>query len=305
MVVRRGRSFAVLGILGIVLASGACGSEDESGIVFIGDFETSGRSQWEGAYQCENGTTPDTATTNRGIITIVSDVVAKGTKAARFDLPSDASRVQACEALRGRELGTGPGLPPNEVWYALSIRFPTTGYTTNAWGLRVVSFNYQGIWGAPLGLDAHSPGSGPGGARGDGTNHVDLAGQAGLCYPVGTADPGGPRCEWSGHWQIIPSNRFALGVWHDVLVHVKWTTNPSEGLFEGFHRQRGGTWSQTVPRVTGRATVQTNRHGSAPRPANTVVDKIGAYRHKNAQAISIWHDNFCVATTRAAAESCL
>jgi hypothetical protein len=128
---------------------------------------------------------------------------------------------------------------------------------------------------------------------------------------VGAPHPPGPGCGWSsgigsgiGPWRIIPPERFALGVWHDLLIHVVWTTDPSEGLIEGFHRQRGGQWAQTVATFTGKPTLQW-RSGEALRPTETTLDKIGAYRGSHPTAISVWYDNFCVATTRPAAQSCV
>jgi hypothetical protein len=279
-------------------------------LYFRGDWEMDGEilgmpapilGQYNGA-QCENTkVTMDTPTFNRGRLYVVSDIVGGGSKAARFDLPSDGLRSQACEALHGRKLGTGHGYPPFEEWYALSIRFPAN-YTTQGWGLTVASLNYQTIWGAPLGILAVGPA-----VTGE-PNHVRLQAQAGECVPV--TEPN-PHCEWSSGpggnarpMRIIPPERFATEVWHDLLVHVVWSTQAREGLIEGFHRQRGGEWANTVPAFTGKPTVQW-RPGTSVHPSNGTVDKIGAYRGPNSTELSIWHDNFCVAATRAAAESCL
>jgi hypothetical protein len=278
---------------------------------FQGDWEMDGEilgmpapilGQYDGA-QCENTnveSAKDNETWNRGTLSVVSDIVGGGSKAARFDLPSDGLRLQACEALHERTLGTGQGHPPLEQWYALSIRFPAN-YTTSGWGLTLAQFNYEKIWGAPLSIIGQGP------ADAGEPNQLRLVGQAGECVPV--TEPN-PHCEWSsglgapiGPWRIIPPERFATEVWHDLLIHVVWSTKASEGLIEAFHRQRGGTWAQTVPRFTGKPTVQW-RPGETVKPTYPTLDKIGAYRGANATALSIWHDNFCVASTRAAAESC-
>jgi polysaccharide lyase-like protein len=258
--------------------------------------------QYNGAH-CENtkvDSAKDNETTNRGRLYVVSDVVAKGQRAARFDLEGDGLRLQACEALHGRTLGTGQGYPPLEQWYALSIRLPAN-YTTQGWGLALAQFNYEKIWGAPLGILGQGPSD-----TGE-PNHLRLVGQAGECVPVTQPNP---HCEWSsglgstiGPWRIIPPERFATEVWHDLLVHVVWSTKASEGLIEGFHRQRGGAWANTVPAFTGKPTVQWEP-GQTVQTTYPTLDKIGAYQGANATALSIWHDNFCVATTRAAAESC-
>jgi hypothetical protein len=279
---------------------------------FRGDWEVDGEvlgmpapilGQYDGA-QCENTkveSAQDTETWNRGKLFVVSDVVAGGQKAARVDLEGDGHRTQACEALHGRTLGSGHGYPPHEEWYALSIRLPAN-YTSSGWGIQLASFNYQKIWGAPLGIIGYGP------SNAGEPHHLRLVGQAGECVPV--TEPN-PHCAWSsglgstiGPWRIIPPERFATGVWHDLLVHVVWSTRASEGLIEAFHRQRGGEWANTVPAFTGKPTVQWEP-GQTIAPTYSTVDKIGAYRGANATPLSVWHDNLCVATTRAAAESCL
>jgi hypothetical protein len=262
------------------------------------------RPQWDGA-QCANTGVPSTSESVRGTLFAVQDVVANGSYSARVDLPA-ASTLAACEALHPRPLGTGHGFPPNEEWYSSSIRLPSN-YTARGWGLSLVQFNFQNIWGSPLALHGHGPET----TAPSEPNQVRLVGQAGLCRPVGTPFPPGPGCEWSSAkggnvppMRIIPPARFALGVWHDILVHVVWTTDASKGLIEGFHRQRGGQWAQTVAPLTHKPTVQWTE-GRSLHPSEDTLDKIGAYRASHPTALSVWHDNFCVATTRSAAESCL
>jgi polysaccharide lyase-like protein len=279
-------------------------------LYFRGDWEMDGEilgmpapilGQYNGA-QCENTkVTMDTPTFNRGRLYVVSDVVAKGGHAMRVDLEGDGLRAQACEVLHGRQLGTGQGFPPFEEWYALSIRLPAN-YTTHGWGLTLVQFNYEKIWGAPLAIQGNGP------TETGEPNQLRLIGQAGECVPVTQPNP---HCEWSsglgskiGPWRIIPPARFATEVWHDLLVHVVWSTQASKGLIEGFHRQRGGEWAQTVPPFTGKPTVQWEPGQTVP-PAYSTVDKIGAYRGANSTPLSIWHDNFCRGSTRAIVEACL
>ena len=223
---------------------------------FRGDWETGRvrqfRLQWDGA-QCANWGNPSPAAGN---MFVVQDIVAKGQYAARFDLPAYEG-TNRCEAVIDRPLGTGHGHPPKEEWIALSIRFPSN-YATSGNGLSMAQFGAQFIWGSPLSLKAQGPNDNTGEA-----NHVRLVGQAGECRPVGTSSPPGPGCDWSsgvgsgiGPWRIIPPERFALGTWHDILIQVVWTTDPSKGLIEGFHRHHGGQWAQTVATFTGKPTIQ-------------------------------------------------
>jgi hypothetical protein len=265
-------------------------------VLFDGDFEPGNVSQWWGA-QCANTSSAPLPFT-RGTITVQSQIVAQGRYAARIDLPG-ASDTTACEAVRKRTLGTGHGSPAKHEWYALSVRFPKN-LTTSKWGMTFAQPNYQGIWGSPLHFFVY----GPHDASGE-PFHARLVAQGGRCR--GQPNPG---CQWSNGlgsgrapMRIIPSSRFALGVWHDLLVHVVWTTKGTEALYEGWHRPRGGTWLQTVNYAPRQPSVQWRLKEKA-RATDTTIDKFGAYRGANTQTLSIWYDNICVATRRAAAESC-
>jgi hypothetical protein len=287
-------------VLCALVVSGACGGEGSSDIRFDADYETGDITQWTWGAQCANtGGSPKLIGT-RGSMVVVEDIVAKGSHAARIDLPA-TSAVNACEGIRKRTVGTGHGSPPKEEWYALSVRFPTNLHT-NSWGMTFGQPNYQSIHGSPLHFFVYGPN--------DASRepfHARLVAQAGECKPI---HEGGRGCQWSNGlgsgrnpMRIIPNSRFRLGVWHDLLVHVVWTTNGAEALYEGWHRPRGGRWLQTVNYAPGEPSVQW-RPGDTVDPSDTTTDKFGAYRGANSQALSIWHDNICVATTRVAAESC-
>ena len=256
--------------------------------MFNGDFERGNVSQWWGA-QCAN-TSPAKLLFTRGTITVQSEIVAQERYAARIDLPA-ASEPTACEAVRKRTLDL------SDEWYALEFRLPLDWRepSPTGWGAVIAQLNYQAIWGPPLGIYAHA-------------DKVSLILQSGLCRPVGTPHPPGPGCaNTSGPggnlapMYVIPKAP-ALGVWHQVLLHVRWAAN-SSGLLQVFHRRRGApAWRQRL-NFRGKPTVQwTNT--VPPDPGNTTLDKIGAYRGRSTAPLSLWHDNFCVATTRAAAESC-
>jgi hypothetical protein len=286
-------------VLGLLLSGSACGGEGTDEMAFHADYETGNVSQWTWGLQCAN-TSSAALLFTRGTITVQSEIVANGSYAARIDLPA-ASEPTACEGVRRRALGTGHGSPSREEWYALSVRFPTN-LQTNSWGMTFGQLNYQTIWGSPLHLFVYGPND-----ASTEPFHVRLVAQGGLCRPVTDPNPG---CQWSNGlgsgrnpMKIIPNSRFTLGVWHDLLVHVVWTTVGAEALYEGFHRRSGGTWLQTVSFRPGQPSVQWTSTRDAVA-TDTTIDKFGAYRGANSQPVSIWHDNICVAATRAAAESC-
>ena len=298
------RSLAWLLALSLLVVGSACGGEGADVTPLHANYETGNISQWTWGAQCANAGGSSNLSGTRGNIVVVRDVVAAGAHAARIDLPA-SSEISGCEGIRKRTLATGHGSPAKEEWYALSVRFPSS-VQTNAWGMTFGQFNYQSIWGAPLGLFVYGPG--------DASReplHVRLVAQAGLCRPVGTPPAqGGPGCQWSNGlgsgrnpMKLIPNSRLTLGAWHDLLVRVVWTTNGAEARYQGWHRPRGGTWLQTVDYAPGQPSVQwtADRNASA---TDTTMDKFGLYRGANSQPTSIWHDNICAATTRAAAESC-
>jgi hypothetical protein len=260
-------------------------------LVFRGDFETGDSSQWRWAVQCANTGFPSDGSLARGRITVQSKIVAQGKYAARFDLPA-ATAANACETVRKRTLGL------NEQWYALEFRLPLDWHepSPTGWGMAIAQLNYQKIWGAPVALYAHA-------------NGVRLILNSGLCRPVGTPYPPGPGCRYNSGptgnlapmWVIPTAPK--LGVWHQVLVHVRWAKTKA-GLLQVFHRLRGKlAWQKEID-FRGKPTVQWTSSVPAS-PADTTADKIGAYRGQARVPVSVWHDAFCVATTRAVVSSCL
>jgi hypothetical protein len=260
-------------------------------LVFKGDFETGNPSQWTWGAQCANTGVPSDGSFARGTITVQSGIVAQGRYAARFDLPA-ATTPSACEVLRKRTLKL------DDEWYGLEFRFPPNWRepSSTGWGAVIAQLNYQKIWGAPVALWAHA-------------DRVRLVLNSGLCRPVGTPYPPGPGCANNSGptgnlapMYVIP-NGLKLGVWHQVLVHVRWTKTNS-GLLQVFHRKRRESAWQLKVNFSGKPTVQWTTTLPAD-PANWTADKIGAYRGQSTVPLSVWHDAFCVATTRAAVESCL
>jgi hypothetical protein len=261
-------------------------------VVFAGDFENGSISRWQstalGGAQCLNYGVSSDSGIARGSFYSVTDIYAKGRSSGRFDLPA-AGVNNACELLRGRTIAF------DDEWYSVEVRFPNDWREPSpaGWGMSLAQLNFENIWGSPLSLSAHA-------------NSVDLILNSGLCKSFNSRSP---SCQYSSgidgnvpRQHILPSSAFSTGVWHQFLIHVKWT-NGNDGVVEGFHRLRSeATWTQTA-NITGYPTLQ-RTSTFTPTAADRTVDKIGAYRGAATFPLSIWQDSFCQATSRAAAEAC-
>jgi hypothetical protein len=264
---------------------------DGGPVMFKGDFETGNISQWTWGAQCANTGVPSTATNVSGTITVQSEIVAQGKYGARFDLPA-AATYNSCEALHKRRIDLG-----HDDYYGLMVRFPSDWREPSpaGWGLSLAQLNFENIWGAPVSLLAHA-------------DHVVLAMQSGLCKSVRTSTPG---CAYSSgpNGNVAPMIAvpapLALEVWHELIVHVRWTTD-SAGIIEVWHRLKGGdTWNKTVS-LGGYPTVQwTDDEGPEAIADAVTSDKIGAYRGHATFPLTVWHDGFVRTTSFAATASAL
>jgi Polysaccharide lyase len=261
-------------------------------VVFTGDFETGNLSQWTWGAQCANTGVPSAGSTVRGKVSVQSETVAQGRYAARFDLPPAASGFTACETLVKRRIGLG-----RDDYYGLMVRFPSDWRKPSpvGWGLSLAQLNFERIWGAPLMLVAHA-------------NRVALVMQSGLCKTVHTSKPG---CAYSSgpNGNVAPMTAvpapLALGVWHELIMHVRWTVR-SSGIIEVWHRLHGGRgWKKTASR-RGYPTVQwTPDHGPKAIVRSVTSDKIGAYRGRADFPLTVWQDGFVRTTSFAAAAAAL
>jgi Polysaccharide lyase len=292
VVVKRRPTLAIFAILGMVLASGACGSDKEAALVFDGDLETGNISQWNAA-QCKNTGTPDGTPPNfvRGNVYVASDIKASGQYGTRVDLPVHTAQ-NACEVLHTRPLGGGASSWPAEEWYAHEFRLPTNWQPGMAgwWGLTITQYAYQSVTSPGMSLEVGDDDP----AHSDNSVYMNL--NMGPCVT-------GQGCSSAVNGTFPMVENFQPGAWYQVLVRIV-RTNGNNGVVQAWARKRGETaWVQKVDR-SGGPTVQWSQ-GSSAAPSWRVNDKVGGYRGAGSAAVSIWHDNFCVATSRAAAESCL
>jgi hypothetical protein len=260
-------------------------------VLFTGDFETGNVSQWTWGAQCANTSSAPMLFT-RGTITVQSEVVAQGKYAARIDLPAAPGDKTACETLSKRTIGVG-----TDDYYGLMVRFPSDWRepAPGGGGVAIAQLNYQAIWGSPVMLIAHA-------------DHIALVLQSGLCNPGGTSNPG---CTYSSGpggnvkpMLAVPAP-MALAAWHELVVHVRWTTDRS-GIIEVWHRLKGsGAWNKTVA-LSGYPTLQWTPDAGPQAIADSITsDKIGAYRASADFPLTVWHDGFVRTTSFAAAASAL
>jgi polysaccharide lyase-like protein len=260
------------------------------GVLFRGSFESGTLAPWPGA-QCANTGVPSTATAVRGTITVQSEVVGEGDYGARVDLPA-AGVLQACEALIGRPIGVG-----SDDYYGLMVRLPSEWQEPSPvnWGLEIAQFNFENIWGSPVALMVHG-------------DWIEIVLQSGLCKSVFTATPG---CAYTSaragnlpRMAAVPAP-LALEAWHELIVHVRWTTN-SSGHIDVWHRLKGDdTWKKTVS-LSGYPTLQwTTEYPPEEIAKGTTVDKIGAYRGFADFPLTIWHDGYVRTTSFASAAAAL
>ena len=160
-----------------------------------------GRSrEWGG--QCANTGVEMTPTLVRGTANLTVRLVGQGKFAARFNLPAAAAN-NACELLNTRSIGLG-----TDDYYGLMVLFPKKWREPSpaGWGLSIAQLSFQGIWGAPVSLNAHA-------------RHISLELQSGLCAPYTSSHPG---CTYSSGPEgnvppmvAVPAP-LALGIWHEI-----------------------------------------------------------------------------------------
>jgi Polysaccharide lyase len=257
-------------------------------VAFTGGFETGSLAEWSGA-QCANTGVPSDASVTRGSV-YVTVGHGQGRYAARFDLPAADGR-NACEVLAERNIGLG-----TDDYYGLMVFFPKNWREPSSagWGLAIAQLGFQGIWGSPISLNAHA-------------HRVLLVVQSGLCSPTSSSSPG---CTYSSGpggnlrpMAAIPAP-LALGVWHELIVHVHHATDRS-GAVDVWHRLKSQTkWSKTVS-LDGYPTVQWTAEGLSTLGYSGTVDKIGGYRGAADFPLTIWQDGFVRATSFAAAARAL
>jgi hypothetical protein len=207
-----------------------------------------------------------------GTITVQSETVGQGTYAAQFDLPNSPDVRNSCEALSKRKIGVG-----TDDYYGLMVRLPSNWQEPSGagWGLMLAQFNFEGLTGPPVGLVAHA-------------NDISVVLQSGLCQSSRCQYTSGP----GGNVRPMIAAKAYPDVWHEFIVHVRWTTN-TKGLIEVWHRLKlHKLWRKVVYR-RGVPTLQwDHQQGPEALLGSETSDKIGAYRGWARFPITVWLDGF-------------
>jgi hypothetical protein len=110
------------------------------------------------------------------------------------------------------------------------------------------------------------------------------------------------------HWIVSPS-AFKENVWYEIVFHVYYSVG-IDGMVQAWHREKGqSSWSLDVD-VRGYPTLQTGptSFGSTVTASNIdgwpSTDQIILYRPPAPNPVTVYHDNWCRATTFSAAASC-
>jgi hypothetical protein len=267
--------------------------------------------------QAANFGTPD-STIHRGTINPDSTTADRGSISGKIVLPAYTGGARAAEMLHSRVSG-------NHLHDYYALAWKTADFN---WGhdmpTSFAQFNYANINGSPGALSAQGyTGSGGTNSQGTASLHYLLAAggptQTGQPTPYfsGTPVGGGFGAHGTGlpgptPWYIRPPGSIQANTWYEFIIHVYWTTD-LDGIVEAWWRIKGnsawnaafshGPWDGAFP------TLQwgQNESGYTITPSNIAAlgttDKFGMYSGPSASS-TVWHDNYCRATSFNAAASC-
>jgi hypothetical protein len=268
-------------------------------VLYKADFDDGANPPTGWSKQCDNLNDPA-----RGTLTLDGSVYSSASYSGRFNL---SATQNACELLHSRLAGNH-----NDDYYAFGVNFDPVIWNQIGDPTSLNQFDYEGINGSPLAMAV-------------GKDFVDITINSGKCPP----DNPYTGCPYfSGSWnggyttrpagmpgplRAVPKGQLTLGVWHQFIVHVYWTTDLN-GVVQVWHREKGQTsWTKTVdigPAQFAFPTLQwgTNFLGYTVSPENIsnygTNDKFGMYTGVGT-AHRYWFDDWCRGTTFDAATHCL
>jgi hypothetical protein len=240
----------------------------------------------------------------------------RGNRFGEFSLPANRSDRQGAMMLRSRKVTNG-----SDEWFAMAYYFPTNwpAAGTSSGGTKMsISLgcpNYYSVNACQVAVLARP-------------RSMFTLINAGACPLSGVA----PGCPWysatpdggnysrcrgfkgkqCGPLYIVRPGKLKLNVWHEIIMHVYYTLDHN-GVVEFWHRVKGprSRWRKTVSVSGGFPTLQTGptSFGTTVTRSNLdgwpSTDQFGLYRWPNDSPATLRADNWCRATSFAAAASCI
>ena len=220
------KKWPTLALVGALALTVVAVASSDSNVLFDGSFDAGTYKPWT-VPQCANYGHQQTTRTF-GNFYVTGTRVGQGKYAGLFTLPADPNHLTRCELLTRRDVNVG-----GDDFYSLMVYLPKKWSPgTNAfWGVEIAQFNWEGMPGAPVSLEAHA-------------DHVTLVLESGVCGKPcryrSNADA--PKANLPPLYAIRPA--MTLGVWHELIVHVHWATD-SSGLVAVWHRVKGAKNRET------------------------------------------------------------
>ena len=208
--------------------------------MFVGDWETGDRSQWDRLHYKTGGVASDQ-------FAIVQDPVRQGAFAARFTVrPGDVfnSGGERSEVVKYSWEGEG-----DDYWYQWSTLFPTDWKAPSYFGI-FLQFHSGLPYSPPIAFDAR-------------------ANTAQLELNTGIVDP---ETRHGTNWVAYPLlNSLSKGDWNDFVVHIHWSL--AAGAITVWHRTSSAASYTKILEIGNVPTLQ-----AQDGITRTNYTKIGLYR---------------------------
>jgi hypothetical protein len=252
-------------------------------IVFDGTWETANpASPWREIHTSYGG----------GAYNFVKDPPRKGTVAVVTLPPNGDAAIEA--------IHHSPFIVGSTTVYGLAFKFPRDWQVpSDDWGCLIAQFGYPllkytnialGVGANYVGLEMH-------------TGSIDWHGRKPSAEAPATFDLY-RRYTSPGNY-VIPPSRFKTGVWHLLVIEIKWATDRT-GSLRAWHQIEGETsWTETVdfeqiPTMQWGNGISGGYMGRDGKDENgepkVVSDKVGAYRYEGDQPFVVYNDGLLIGT---------
>jgi Polysaccharide lyase/Putative Ig domain len=279
----RGAIALVFAAAWLVAASLPFAKSSDGEIVFDGTWEGADpASAWREIHVSYGG----------GTYEFVKDSQRRGT-VARVTLPSGGDA--AIEAIHHSPLNLG-----RTTVYGLAFKFPRDWRVpSEGWGCLIAQLGYPllkytniglGVGRDYVGLEMH-------------TGRIDWHGRTPSAQAPATFDLYRRYTDPKNY--IIPRSRFKTGVWHLLVIQIKWATD-SSGSLRAWHQMQGEVnWTETIDfehiptmqwgyGITGAYMSSVGK--DAQGEPREVSDKVGAYRYDGSTPFKVFNDGLLIGT---------